>query len=68
MLRRHENLRGTTNTLAVDSVDASVAAVMKAGGKQVIPKMPIPGVGFLAYREDTEGNLFGMMQSDRSAK
>jgi len=30
--------------------------------------MPIPGVGWLAYAKDTEGNTFGMMQPDVNAK
>ena len=34
----------------------------------VVPKMAIPGVGWLAYASDTEGNIFGMMQADAAAK
>jgi len=30
--------------------------------------MPIPGIGWLAYLKDTEGNTFGVMRSDSSAK
>jgi predicted enzyme related to lactoylglutathione lyase len=33
-----------------------------------LPKMPIPGMGWLAYCKDSEGNIFGMMQADPSAK
>ena len=36
--------------------------------RSALPKMPIPGVGWLAYLKDTEGNVFGLMQSDPSAK
>lgn len=68
LLRRNDHVKGTTNTLSVDSVDATTKAVTAAGGKQVTPKMPIPGVGYFAYCEDTEGNLFGVMQADKAAK
>jgi uncharacterized protein len=34
----------------------------------VVPKMPIPGVGWLAYFKDTEGNIVGVMQPDANAK
>jgi uncharacterized protein len=44
-----------------------VASVGKNGGKTVVPKMPIPGVGYLAYCSDTEGNIFGVMQADAKA-
>lgn len=44
------------------------AAVTKNSGKVLAPKMPIPGVGWFAMIADTEGNRFGLMQSDESAK
>jgi predicted enzyme related to lactoylglutathione lyase len=34
----------------------------------VRPKMAIPGIGYLAICEDTEGNSFGIIQNDRNAK
>jgi len=37
------------------------------GAQVVLPKMPIPGVGWLVYCKDTEGNIFGMMQADPNA-
>ncbi|HET8922828.1 MAG TPA: VOC family protein [Candidatus Acidoferrum sp.] len=68
MLRKPGPVSVTTNTIDVESVDAATAAVMKAGGKQIMPKSPIPGVGYFAYCEDTEGNMFGVMQADKNAK
>jgi predicted enzyme related to lactoylglutathione lyase len=29
--------------------------------------MAVPHIGWLAYAKDTEGNIFGIMQSDLSA-
>ena len=54
-------------TIDVESLDASTASVTSAGGVMAVPKMPIKGVGWLAYFHDTEGNLFGMMQNDPKA-
>lgn len=68
LMRREPPYSGTTNTVDVESVDRAMTAVQDAGGKLVIPKMPIPGIGYLAYCQDTEGNLFGMMQRDANAK
>lgn len=56
-----------TNTIDVASVDKAVQAVEAHGGKIVFPKSPVPGVGWLAYFKDTEGNIFGMMERDESA-
>ena len=54
-------------TIDVESLDETLAAVIAQGGTPALPRMPIPGVGWLAYAKDTEGNIFGMMQSDPQA-
>jgi predicted enzyme related to lactoylglutathione lyase len=58
----------TINTISVPSVDEFVARVTAAGGKVLRPKMAVPGVGYMAYCEDTEGNVFGIMQEDTAAR
>lgn len=55
-------------TIKVDDVDAVIAKAADLGGKIALPKMPIPGVGWLAYCKDTEENVFGVMSEDPSAK
>lgn len=55
-------------TVDVSSVDESADKVVASGGKVVVPKMAVPGVGYLVYCQDTEGVVFGMMQADPSAK
>src|SRR5258707_12365595 len=67
-LMRNTNVKTTTNTVGVETVDGAIKAATGAGGKLVMPKTPIPGVGYLAYCEDTEGNRFRMMQADNDAK
>jgi len=68
LLKKHAPTTATTNTIGVDSVDKAIDAVKSAGGKLVMPKTPIPTIGYFAYLEDTEGNLFGVLQSDANAK
>ena len=55
-------------TVDVENLDASVQSAVDNGGQIALPKMPIPGMGWLAYCKDTEGNIFGMMQGDPNAK
>ena len=57
-----------TNTIDVPSVDEFSTKITMGGGKVMSPKMAIPGIGYLAICEDTEGILFGIIQSDRNAK
>ncbi|HEV3343452.1 MAG TPA: VOC family protein [Pirellulales bacterium] len=73
MVRRHGPINGDSViayvcTIDVPSVDDFVSRVTKHGGQIALPKMAVPGVGWLAYGKDTEGNIFGMMQRDPSAK
>lgn len=41
--------------------------VEAAGGKAFQPKMPIPGVGYIAIFTDTGGNSMDLFQSDSAA-
>lgn len=54
-------------TMGVPSVDEYVAKAISLGGTLSLPKMPIKGMGWLAYCTDTEGNIFGMMEMDTNA-
>jgi predicted enzyme related to lactoylglutathione lyase len=60
-------VHGYVVTIDVDIIDDTTAAIAQHGGSVALPKMPIPGVGWLAYFKDTEGNIFGVMQSDETA-
>ncbi len=55
-------------TVDVTDVDASTNTALSNGGQIALPKMSIPGVGWLVYCKDTEGNIFGMMQNDPNAQ
>lgn len=48
-----------------DDIDASVERVNELGGSAE-DKQPIPGVGWYARCEDTEGNAFSLFQPDES--
>lgn len=55
-------------TIRVPNLDDYLGKVAKQGGGIAMQKMAVPGVGWLAYCHDTEGNLFGMMENDEGAK
>jgi len=52
----------------VDDVDTVARAVEANGGKIVMKKVPIPGVGWIVKFLDTEGNLVCAVQSDPAAR
>ncbi len=55
-------------TVMVNVLKETVAAVEQHGGTIALPTMAVPGVGWLAYFHDPEGNIFGAMQEDVNAK
>ena len=55
-------------TCDVDDVDAYVAKAQALGATVAVPKMPIPGIGWLAYVKDTQSNLVGLMKNDPAAR
>ena len=66
--KRTEGTPATVNTIDVPSVDEYIKKVESSGGTIVRPKMAVPGVGWMAYFTDPDGNMFGMMQEDPKAK
>jgi predicted enzyme related to lactoylglutathione lyase len=61
------NFPMATLTLDVASVGDTLKLVKEAGGTQTRDISPVPGVGWLAEIQDTEGNQWGLMQEDPTA-
>jgi hypothetical protein len=62
-----QSVSGSVCTVQVDSVDSILAKNEELGGSVALPKMPIPGIGWLAYIKDLDGNILGIMNPDTSA-
>jgi predicted enzyme related to lactoylglutathione lyase len=62
-----QSVSGSVCTVQVDSVDSILAKNAELGGSVALPKMPIPGIGWLAYIKDLDGNILGIMNPDPSA-
>ena len=72
LLQRHGPVDGQAViafvcTVDVPNLDDSFKKALATGATVAVPKMPIPGIGWLAYCKDTEGNIFGMLQPDPKA-
>jgi len=61
-------VNGYVNTIDVVSVETTIQLVTENGGSVALPKMPVPGMGWLAYCKDPDGNIFGIMQNDPAAE
>mgnify|MGYP001548347169 CR=1 FL=1 len=67
MMKRQDAEQTITNYINVDSVDEYCTKVEKAGGKILVPKSSVPGMGFFALCQDTENNAFGFWMDDSTA-
>lgn len=54
-------------TADVKSLDDVLDRLAELGGRIALPKMPVPGMGWLAYVKDPDGNIMGAMQTDPGA-
>jgi predicted enzyme related to lactoylglutathione lyase len=75
LLQRHgptpgegQSVNAFVCTIDVPALDDYWTKALAAGATAAVPKMAIPGVGWLAYVKDPEGNILGMMQNDPNAK
>ena len=56
------------NTIDVSDVDEYIEKIKNAGGTVIVPKTTMPGIGYLAFFKDPQGNVFGIMKNDPTAK
>jgi predicted enzyme related to lactoylglutathione lyase len=61
-IMKREKKESTVNTISVPSHAEFVKKIKAAGGKQITKKSTIPGVGVFSYCQDTEGNVFGILE------
>jgi predicted enzyme related to lactoylglutathione lyase len=55
-------------TISVPSIDETAASVEQHGGRTIMKKAVIAGVGTLMFFQDPEGNVFGAMEYDRQVE
>ena len=63
MMKRQNPEHKPVNYIAVESVDEYVKKIEALGGRVIVPKMEVPGIGWWALALDPEGNQFAMLQS-----
>lgn len=68
LMKRQTPEHRITDYFDVASLLESSAKVEKLGGKLLIPKMAVPGMGYFSLCMDTEGNVFGLWEADPQAK
>ena len=62
MMKRQNSEHKPVNYVAVESVDEYSKKIEELGGRVVVPKMEVPGVGWWAMALDPDGNQFAIME------
>jgi uncharacterized protein len=60
-------VNGMVVTIDVPDLDAALTAAYANGGTEALPRMAVPGIGWLAYIHDPDNNIVGVLQADESA-
>ena len=61
-----QKMTGFECTIGVENIDQTIRAIEANGGRLATPKFHIPTVGTVAYFLDTEGNVAGICQREKS--
>ena len=67
LMRRMMPGQTPVNYISVENVDQFARKAESLGAKVVVPKMPVPGMGWFAQLTDTEGNIFAIWEHDPAA-
>lgn len=67
LIKRKDPQQTTVNYIDVPSTDKYIVKVKSLGGKVLVPKTAVPGMGYFVVFEDTEDNAFGIWEDDVNA-
>jgi hypothetical protein len=68
LMRRMTPGQTPVNYIGVANVDEFVRKAERLGAKVLMPKQPVPGMGWFAQLTDPEGNVFAIWQTDAKAE
>ena len=68
MMKRQAPEHMPTMYIQVEDLDAHIRKVEEGGGKIIMGKMPVKGMGWFANFIDPQGGMFGLWQDDEKAE
>lgn len=67
IMKKRDPNQPIVNSIDVGSIEKKSEAIKKAGGKIVVPKSPVPGMGWFSMFTDLDGNIHGLWKTDENA-
>lgn len=68
IMKKRDPQQPIANSISVADIDQTIQKIENSQGSIVVPKMPIPSMGWLAFFKDPDGNIHGIWQDDAEAK
>jgi len=56
------------NYITVENIDSDGEKIVELGGEIIVPKTPVPGMGWFIHFSDLDGNVMAIWQNDKAAK
>jgi uncharacterized protein len=63
MMKRGGTFKATTLTVDVGNIDNAMQKIIAAGGKLAKEKQKVMDMGWIAYAQDSEGNVVGLWET-----
>ena len=68
ILQKQNDKHPIINYITVDNVDTDGEKIVELGGKIIVPKTPVPGMGWFIHFADLDGNVLAIWENDKNAK
>jgi predicted enzyme related to lactoylglutathione lyase len=68
IIKRRSPEHPVVNSIGVKNIQEAITVIEANAGIIVVPVMAIPGVCWVAYFKDPDGNIIGITQIDENAK
>jgi len=63
MYKKQTENEAPRNFIGVDKIDSAISTFVTAGGKEVVGKQEVPGMGWSYIGSDPEGNLIALWEA-----
>ena len=67
-LKKRDPKMPLANSIHVEDIDEAIKKIEKAGGDVIVPKKPVPNVGWIGFFTDPDGNVHGILQYDSTVR
>lgn len=68
ILQKQDENHPIINYITVENIDSDGERIVELGGEIIVPKSPVPGMGWFIHFSDLDGNVMAIWKNDKDAK